>query len=265
MNIRIDMTKQLMCGVCLLLMSVWVSANANASSAIIEYDKTQDLLTVKVQDASLKYILGRIAILTSMEVQMHPEAEQQVSFDIKQQELQSALQSMLKALNTVLVYGSAPSQPDRKILIAMHILPKGEYDESGLQPIVNIAGEVFIHQKRLAHQSDRARPPRDRASILEISDMRWRARLAKLPEQEREELLERAQNRIDKQAAQKAKRKAKSAERKAVAEKNREEKLAKQQVKLEALKQRDPDGYEVRLQQREAAKQQMLDEIAAQQ
>ncbi len=252
-------------GIFLVFCSLSVNADTNVSPVKVDYDKTQDMLTVQATNASLKQILGRIAQLTSMEFQMHPDAEQQVSFDIKQQKLQPALKSMLREFSTVLIYDSAVGQPDRKILIAMHVLPMGEYDASGLQPVLNLAGEVYMHQRRLARQSERARPPGDHESILEISDMRWRARLAKMPEQKREEMLERAQNKIDSQTARKAKRKQKREENKAEGKKNREDRVAEQQLELDKLKQRDPEGYETRIQAREAAVQQTLDELAQQQ
>lgn len=252
-------------GIFLVFCSLSANADMNVSPVKVDYDKTQDMLTVQATNASLKQILGRIAQLTSMEFQMHPDAEQQVSFDIKQQKLQPALKSMLREFSTVLIYDSVAGQPDRKILTAMHVLPTGEYDASGLQPVLNLGGEVFMHQRRLARQSERARPPSDHASILEISDMRWQARLAKLPEQEREELLERAQDKIDKQAAEKAARKQKREARKVESEKNREDRVAKQQSELDKLKQSDPEGYESRIQVREAAVQQTLDELAQQQ
>lgn len=158
-------------GIFLVFFSVWVIADTNASPVKIDYDKTQDMLTVQATNASLKQILGRIAQLTSMEFLMHPDAEQQVSFDIKQQKLQPALKSMLREFSTVLVYDSVAGQPDRKILTAMHVLPMGEYDASGLQPVLNLGGEVYMHQRRHARQSERARPPSDHASILEISEI----------------------------------------------------------------------------------------------
>ncbi len=250
---------------CLMLLSVSVNAESNTSPAKIEYDKTQDMLTVQTTNASLKQTLARIAQLTSLEFQMHPDAEQQVSFDIKQQKLQPALKSMLREFSTVLIYDSVAGQPDQKILTTMHVLPMGEYAASGLNPVLNLGGEVFMHQRRLARQSELARPLSDRTSVLELSDMRWRARLAKLPEQKREALLERAQNRIDKQAAEKAERKQKRETRNAEFEKSHEDRVAEQQLKLDKLKQRDPEGYEARIQEREAAVQQTLDELAQQQ
>lgn len=259
------MMKYLFSYIFFVFFSISANADTNISPLKVTYDKTQDLISVQATNASLKQILGRIAQLTSMEFQMHPDAEQQVSFDIKQQKLQPALKSMLREFSTVLMYGNVEGQPDRKILTAMHVLPMGEYDAGGLQPVLNLDGEVFMHQRRNARQSERARPPSNRESVLEVSDMRWRARLAKLPEQEREEMIERAQNKIDKQAAEKAARKQERETRKTESEKNRENRVAKKQLKLDKLKQSDPEGYEARVQAREAAVQQTLNELAQQQ
>jgi len=238
-------------------------AGAAETIVPVEYDRETNLLSVHVKEASLKEVLGRIAVKSGMEFQFHPDAEQEVTIEIKQRPLEAALKSLTRGLNTVLVHDTLPGEP-QPILIGMQILPAGQHDSRGLQPLLNPEGEAFIQEKRRARLEEKARPPRARPGIRDYAEQRWLARLEKKPEEERQRLVEQARQKLDRKAAQKAAREEKRAKRKEERAAKHAAREAEKHARLEALKQQDP-GYAARLEQRQAAVQVTLDELARQQ
>ena len=88
-----------------LLLSTAAKTNAEAlQQQRISYNPTNDLMTVQVEQISLKAVLSRIALLSGIEISMDPRVEHEVSAEINSQPLEEGIKQLVRDLNSVFLY-----------------------------------------------------------------------------------------------------------------------------------------------------------------
>lgn len=215
----------------------------------VTYNKSTDTISINAQNTSYKEILADIATLSGIEIQMHPKAEHSLSITLSDLPLETALKELSHEISYAFFYDKKTVLNPKEsangsvefILTGMHVLPKGEFSNDMLRPILAPSGEAFIREKNRHSASSQ------RAEMFNHAQQRWEARLQKMPPETREKLLTKAQakrEKIEQRHEKRTLRKEKSEERRKARKEQREE-------ELEALKINDPERYELKMQRRE--------------
>lgn len=226
----------------LLSANVW----ADEASYSVTYDKQKDTLSFKVENASLKQLLTRIAMQSHIEVLFDDRAEQTITMAMEERPLQDALKNLLKANSHAFRYSR--DNNDKVMLIGVSVLPKGDGPDNAL-PLLHAAGEAYTNAKnnRVLSIDEDARKT--------LSNQRWQARLAEMPEAIQEKVVKNANERLDKKEKKKAQRKERRDAKKKQREERREKRIAERQQRLESL---SPEDREVAEQRREAIKNRVI-------
>lgn len=220
----------------LLSFALVETSGANAvSQQTLQYDPNNDELSVHVEQASLKTVLSRIAMLSGIEVLMDPRVEQQVSVEIEKQPLEAGLKQLVRGMNSVFRYGeSASAQDSKPLLVGLNLLPQSEVDEQMLEPLLSIEGEAML----------RTMTQRSQATDNRLVSQRWDQRLEQLPSDYRERIVSVAQEQRRKLELRREMR----TERQHQSALKRAEVLAERDRAAEALRLADPERYELRRQ-----------------
>lgn len=222
--------------------------------APIFYDNSADSLTLRVAGMTMEKVLGAIALQSGVEIQLDPEAAAEpVTMQFENQPLERGLKQLLINTSYAFKYTAltAENGEQRNSLIAVRVLPKGKTDTSMLRSVVNMQSEAVIRA------GDRGEKPK----ALDLVEQRWQERLSRLPLERRQELEQRADERLKRREEQKARRDEKRKEMKD----KRDERKAERDARLEQLRQANPELYEQRMQQREEARRQWVQDSQMQQ
>jgi len=234
-----------------------MNAQLWAEPARVSYDKSSDKISIHANDASYKDTVARIATLTGVEILMDPKAEHNVTIDVSDLPLETALKQLSRRTSFVLVHDSpeidgeqSSAESTEPVLIRMRILPKGEFNASTAYPVLAPMGEAFIREK------DRYSAPAQSVEIFNHAQRRWEARLKAMPAEKREKLVEAAQEkreRVAQNRTEREQRKKAHAEKRTVHKKRRE-------ARLEELRLSNPERYALRMKQREERQPRVEDE-----
>jgi len=95
---------------------------------LVQYDPSDDRLSVQAEQAPLGRLLQHIATLADFTVEMDPAVERPVSVQFKDRSLAAGLGQILRGLDTVIVYdGDHQSEPKGSpTLASIKLLPKGK-------------------------------------------------------------------------------------------------------------------------------------------
>lgn len=202
----------------------------------VHYDKANDQLTVVADSASLKWLLGRIAQQSGIEVLFDDQAEDTVSIDIQSESLESGLKHMLKGRNHSMRYSR--NQQQKLLLVGVMVLPAGQQDNGRAKRLLAMDDEAFYRA--------RSQLSLQQVQQMDMANERWQVRLGELPPGYREQLEQKVTTRLRSQAlrnqANAERRKEheqKSAERKA-------RQLKAQEKMLEGLGPEQRAAYEQR-------------------
>lgn len=110
--------------------------SANAANISVEYNQQKDKLSIQAQNASLTAVLSGIAEKTGINIRIDPAVEKKVSFQLRSQSLQSALQKICKGLSYVIEYGE--NNKKQTIVSGMTLLPKGKQDSGQLISVATL-------------------------------------------------------------------------------------------------------------------------------
>ena len=243
-----------------LLLVVFVGQTASAGEPEVIYDKATDRLSVQADTVSLEGLLARIALLSGVEFLMDPEVEQPVSITLKDRSLEKGLKKIMQVLDLryAMIYQKKEGQDQsaESLLISMKIVPEGKENNPNLNlvPVVDVNGEAVI-------RSFSGRPRREGQTVPTIfgyAEERWQARLNKMPEEKRNRIVEDMKQRQEKRAARMEEVEDRRAERK----KKVAERQARRLAAEEKLRASNPELYELRKQQREEIRQQVMEELA---
>ncbi len=218
-----------------------------AGSPHISYDKSSDKISIAANDASFKEILARIATLSGIEILMDPQAEHNVTIDVSDLPLETALKQLSHRTSFVFVHdlpeteaGKLQEEPVQPMLIRMRILPEGEFNMTALYPVLAPAGEAFIREK------NRGSVSAQQVGIFNHAQKRWEARLKTMSPEKREKLLEIAHEKRE----QMHQRRAKQEQRNKELAERREAHKNRRDARLEELKSTNPERYERRMNRR---------------
>lgn len=187
------------------------TAEENRSLTTVNYDKTNDQLSVYTESATLKSVLGKIAQKSGIEVLFDDLADIPVTLDIQSRTLESGLKRILNDSNHLLRYSRDEQQ--NLLLIGVMVLPTGKQEQAGARRLLSVDTEALYHgRNQLSLQQ---------AQQVDLVSKRWQARVGELSPERREALEKRVSARLlaeSKREAQRAKRldkhKKKLAERK---------------------------------------------------
>ncbi len=212
-----------------------VNSAEGLSPQKLQYDPNNDVLTLQVEQVSLKTVLSRIAMLSGIEVLMDPRVEQQVSVTIQNQPLEQGLKQLVRGMNSVFRYGESGSTMGAKpLLVGLSLLPQSDADGQMLEPLLSMEGEAML----------RTMTKRSQASDNRLVGQRWDQRLAQLPPAHRERIIDVAQQQRRKLELRRKIRD----ERQQLSALRREELLAERERGEGALRLADPERYELRRQ-----------------
>jgi len=249
---------RLLCQILFIGVMSFMSGQLWAGSPHVFYDKSSDTISIVANNASYKEIVARIATLSGIEVLMDPKAEHNVTIDVSDMPLETALKQLSRRTSFVLIH-NIPEMSDSKsqetsvqppMLVRIHVLPEGEFSTNALYPVLAPAGEAFIREK------NRYSAPAQQVEIFNHAQKRWEARLKDMPPEKREKLLEIAQ----KEREQVALRRAKQEQRKKELAEKREAHKKRRDARLEELKLTDPERYELRMKRRAERQQRVNSE-----
>jgi flagellar biosynthesis GTPase FlhF len=242
-----------------LVLVAFVGPTAFAGEPEVIYDKATDRLSVGADMVSLEGLLARIALLSGVEFLMDPEVEQPVSITLKAMSLEKGLKKIMQTLNLryAMIYQKkeGQDQPAEPLLISMKIVPEGKENNPNLNlaPVVDVNGEAVIRSlSRRSRREGQTPPP-----IFGYAEKRWQARLNRMPEEKRNRIEEDMKQRQEKRAARMEEVEKRRAERKKKVAKHR----ARRQAAEEKLRASNPELYELRKQQREEIRQQVMEDL----
>ncbi|MDH5387462.1 MAG: hypothetical protein OEY06_03315 [Gammaproteobacteria bacterium] len=170
------------------LITVQAEVNANEAGAVskISYDRQTDDLSVTAEATTLKSVLGRIAQRTGIEVLFDDKADKPLSINIQSGSLEYGLKQILKGSNHMLSYSR--DDKEKLLLIGVTVLPAGEQDSHQAKRLIGIEAEAY-HRARAQLSHDQV------AQMDKISE-RWQARLKEMPDELREALEKRTNERL---------------------------------------------------------------------
>ena len=227
-----------------LVVTTTVQADENTSATRISYDKAADHLSVTAEAASLKLILGKIALQSGMEVLFDDAADETVSFKIQSVSLEDGVKQILKGRNHILSYDK--NKQGKRLLVGAMILPAGEQDTGRAKRLITMDDEAYYRaQSQLSL---------GQVQQIDMASERWQSRLSKMPPQRREAMEKRIHDRLLKDALRKERRE-KQKEKFAQARAKREkERLERQESMLQRL---SPEQRAVFEERRKAASEEM--------
>ena len=240
----------------------FMGSAASAGEPAVTYDKATDGLSVGADSVSLKGLLARIALLSGVEFLIDPEVEQPVSITFKDCSLERGLKKIMQVLDLryAMIYQKKKGQDPaaEPLLISMKIVPEGKENNPNLilEPVVDVNGEAVI--RSLSPSKAPRGGDRMPAAIFDHAKERWQARLNKMSDEKRESIVEHMQRRQAKRTARMEEMKNRRAER--------ETKRAQHQDRSvdaeEKLRASNPELYDLRQQQREEIRQQVVEDRA---
>jgi hypothetical protein len=239
-----------------LLLVFFVAHTVCAGNPEVIYDKATDKLSVQADMVSLDGLLARIALLSGVGFLMDREVERPVSITLEELPLEKGLKKIMQDLNLryAMIYEKKEGQ--EPLLISMKIVPEGKENIPNLKlmPVVDVNGEAVIRSSSGRPIRAGQMPP----TIFDFAEERWQARLNKMPEEKRKRIVERMNQRQEKRAARMEEIENRRAER----ERKAAEHHARRMAAEEKLRVSNPELYELRKQQREEIRQQMMEEFA---
>jgi hypothetical protein len=246
----------------ILILFTLFTLGANPASAteagkvVLDYNPDKDTITLQAEQASLKDLLGRIALKTGIEVHLDPLAEQSVTMNINDMPLERALKNLLKDSNNIFRY-SSKKEPDGSLnLIGVRVLQAGSAP-SAAEQIIALKGEAFIRGKKAYMHDQLGSEQRQRANE------RWQERLSELPENVQKELLDHAEKKLDRG---KQRREAKQQKKEAKDAASKERKAQKEARRYEGLTPEEREkAIALKEQQREMVRQRHIDNPPPQQ
>jgi len=239
-----------------LLLVLFVAHTVCAGNPEVIYDKATDRLTVQADMVSLEGLLARVALLSGVEFLMVREVERPVSITLEELPLEKGLKKIMQDLNLryAMIYQKKEGQDP--LLISMKIVPEGKENNPNLNllPVVDVNGEAVIRSLSGRPLRAEQRLP----TIFDYAQERWQARLNKMPEEKRKRIVEHMNQTQEKRAARIEEMENRRAER----EKKVAEHQARRLAAEEKLRVSNPELYELRKQQREEIRQQVMEELA---
>lgn len=202
---------------------LWAAFGNCADGAMIRYFPDSDRLSVQLEQVPIAEVLREIARQTRLDVQLDSRVQDKVSAQVKDLPLDEALTRIAGKLNLVRRYETvavpaAAGKPatSKRVLVSVSVLPAGEANSAFLRPVIAAADEMPLR----AAQSHR---DSQRAAASDAARERWQARLKLLPEAQRKvheaQLAKLAERRADADR-QRQQREEERAQRKAASQRN---------------------------------------------
>ncbi len=239
-----------------LLLVFFAAHTVCAGNPEVIYNKATNRLSVQADMVSLEGLFARIALLSGVEFLMDREVERPVSITLEELPLENGLKKIMQDLNLryAMIYEKKEGQ--EPLLISMKIVPEGMENNPNLHltPVVDVNGEAVI--RSLSGRPIRA--GQKLPTIFDYAQERWKARLNKMPEEKRRQIEERMKQKQEKRAARVEEMENRRAEREIRVAERQARRLAAE----EKLRVSNPELYELRKQQREEIRQQVMEELA---
>ena len=163
-----------------------VQAEEPTPSAIVNYDKANDRLTVVVDEVPLKSVMAMVGLKSGLEVLFDDKADEPLTIDIQSTALEVAVKNILKGRNYALSYDK--NAQGELLLIGVMVLPVGENGRGGIRRIVPMDEEAYRRTKsQLSHEQ---------LQQIDTATERWQARLGQMPDDRRQALERRATERL---------------------------------------------------------------------
>jgi len=195
-------------------------------SKAISYNKSNDRLTVDIENISLKLLLGKISIQTGMEVLFDDAAEEKLSIEIGPVPLEQGLKNILRNRNFIFRYQK--DEKENQFLVGVLVLPEGAHDTGRAKRVIAIDNEAY--NRTLSQMS------LEQVNNIDKANERWQLRMKNMSPERRAAM----ENRIKKRIVSSEIRKQKRDEKQKIREQRRAQAEAKRQ-KLLASHQKDID------------------------
>lgn len=230
-----------------LTTTVQADGNTHETSpaTIVSYDRVSDHLTVTAEAVSLKFVLGRIARQSGIEVLFDDQADEPLTINIQSDSLEEGLKRILRGKNHILRYNRDDTA--RLLVIGVMVLPVGEQQDSGrAKRLVGIDKEAYYRA--------RSQLSLEQVRRHDMTTERWQARLDEMPPEFREKL----EMRTNAQLIKRAQREKWRAEKRKKDQQKRAEYKAERQAQRELdLSILDPEQRAVFEKNSEAARERM--------
>jgi len=206
-----------------VLFTSMIQANNNLSDTgntpDIRYDKVSDRLSVASESISLKYLLRQVAKHSGIEVEFDDLVDEQVAVNVSADSLERGLKQILKGRNYSFRYGR--DKEDKKLLIALTVLPVGERGNGHARKLMPIEAEAYYRSRsQLSHEQ---------VQHMDLLEQRWRSRLDTMPPDRREKVMEVVSANLLKKAQSEQRKKEQELKR----EKRKQERIAKRKQERE--------------------------------
>ena len=209
--------------------TISVQAEEATPSTIVSYDRANDHLSITADAASLKRVLGKIALKSGIEVLFDDAADEVLTINFQSLPLDDGVKQILKGRNHILSY-DRDEKTNKSLLIGVMVLPAGEQDRGRAKRVMAMDDESYYRAK--------SQLSLEQVQKIDMANERWQARLGKLPPDRVQEMEKRTAKRLLKDE----KRKEMRAKMKEKNEKKRAEQMAKQQKRQQTMLQKlDPE------------------------
>jgi flagellar biosynthesis GTPase FlhF len=225
-----------------------VQADETGPATTVSYDRQSDRLTVIAESASLKSVLARVAQLAGIEVLFDDRAEGTLSVNIQSESLENGLKHILKGRNSILRYSK--NKQEKLLLVGVMVLPAGEQDSARAKPLVAMDDE--------AYNRARSQLTQEQVRQMDKAAERWQARMSEMSPERRAAM----EKRVKKRLLKKQLSDQKQAEQRKQDQLKLEQAQAEQRAQREkALQKLDPETRDVLERRREAAHEQMRQQL----
>ena len=220
----------------------------------VDYDAASGRLSVQIEDEPVTPLLGRISVLSGVEIRMPPREGQTLSLSLDGVTLEVALARVARQLQLSHVFSHRRDEHGELVLVTAWLLPEGQAPGGDVPAVISPERESAARTIIMQRYRDRGVAEADIPEAVRIAEKRWQARLEAMDPDQREQVLERRQQVMQ--------------ERQAVQEDldARREQLREQREdrarEYEALRETDPERWEQRRQAEEAQRRRMEERYA---
>ena len=242
--------------------SVAVKARDNN---ILEYNSYDDALTIEVEDYPLKRLLGRISLLTGVEIFVESSIEKSLSVSISGERLEAALGRLLRGFNYTFSYKRG-GEEGGGLMLELTVLPKSKGSQGVLLRAVSIEAEFLARESE--RRGGEALPPgvsegyletevaqevgesidkgTEEMTVRDLLNERWEVRTSRMDPEKRSGYESWAEARSEKVEAERAQLDL----RRSGMEARVGERVAEEGGRLEALKESNPGFYRAHMERR---------------
>ena len=215
----------------------------------VDYDATNGRLSVQVEDEPVTPLLGRISVLSGVEIRMPPREGQTISLSLEEVELEVALTRVARQLELSHVFIHRQDPAGEPMLVKAWLLPEGQAPGGDVPAVIAPERESAARTRIMQRYVEAGVGPQDIPEAVRVAEARWQARLEEMDPDHRQQVLERREQILQERQALREELDARREQLRELRDDRARD--------YEALRDTDPERWEQRRQAEEAQRRRM--------